>query len=314
MREQNMGDTETFKDFVKWGKENYPAKHYLVILWNHGSGWSKNQIAETKSISYDDTDRSYITTNQLSWAMKELTAHSGEKIDVLSFDACLMAMYEVADSLSTSADYMVASEDVEPGDGYPYNNILRSFYRSFDKSPEALSRIIVKEYGRSYTNGSQGEMSVTHSALNLLYMEELKFHIDQWVNAIDNSNVHTDDLKYWAKIAQNYYVEHYKDLGDYVSIVHTRLKAKNENEEIIGAQGVINASDRLLQTIEYAIVENFTSRVFENSTGLAIYLPVNWRDTITWNTGSSRDRRPKYLKLNFAQTTLWDEYLDFLFP
>ena len=49
---------------------------------------------------------------------------AGVHLDVINFDACLMAMYEVAYEFLGLTDYMVFSEEVEPGDGDPYDTIL----------------------------------------------------------------------------------------------------------------------------------------------------------------------------------------------
>jgi Clostripain family len=35
----NTGDPKILTDFIKWGTKNYPAKYYLVDVWNHGGGW-----------------------------------------------------------------------------------------------------------------------------------------------------------------------------------------------------------------------------------------------------------------------------------
>jgi hypothetical protein len=36
----NAGDPGVLVDFVRWAKVRYPAEHYLVVLWGHGSGLS----------------------------------------------------------------------------------------------------------------------------------------------------------------------------------------------------------------------------------------------------------------------------------
>jgi hypothetical protein len=33
-----MGDAQTLKDFLAFGRDNYPAKRTAVVLWNHGGG------------------------------------------------------------------------------------------------------------------------------------------------------------------------------------------------------------------------------------------------------------------------------------
>ena len=42
--ETNMGDPKVLSDFLAWGIKNYPADHYLVVLWNHGAGWDDSNI------------------------------------------------------------------------------------------------------------------------------------------------------------------------------------------------------------------------------------------------------------------------------
>lgn len=42
--ETNCGDPEVLTDFLKWGVITYPAEHYMVVLWNHGSGWKEDDI------------------------------------------------------------------------------------------------------------------------------------------------------------------------------------------------------------------------------------------------------------------------------
>jgi len=37
--EVNMGDPQSLVDFVQWAKQNYPADHYCLVLWDHGGGW-----------------------------------------------------------------------------------------------------------------------------------------------------------------------------------------------------------------------------------------------------------------------------------
>lgn len=42
--EQNTGDPASLRDFIIWGVETYPAHHYAVILWNHGTGWKEDDV------------------------------------------------------------------------------------------------------------------------------------------------------------------------------------------------------------------------------------------------------------------------------
>jgi hypothetical protein len=42
--ETNMGDPKVLEDFLTWGLGRYPAQHYVVVLWNHGSGWDDTNV------------------------------------------------------------------------------------------------------------------------------------------------------------------------------------------------------------------------------------------------------------------------------
>ena len=42
--ETNMGDPRVLEDFIKWGIKNYPAKNYLLVVWNHGNGWDDENV------------------------------------------------------------------------------------------------------------------------------------------------------------------------------------------------------------------------------------------------------------------------------
>jgi hypothetical protein len=54
--ETNTGDPKVLLDFLKWGIEKYPAKHYMAVLWNHGSGWNEDDVYE-KAIKFSPEKR-----------------------------------------------------------------------------------------------------------------------------------------------------------------------------------------------------------------------------------------------------------------
>jgi len=42
--ETNTGDPAVLRDFLTWGIDKYPARHYLAVLWNHGAGWDDSNL------------------------------------------------------------------------------------------------------------------------------------------------------------------------------------------------------------------------------------------------------------------------------
>jgi hypothetical protein len=40
----NTGDPGVLRAFIAWAVTAYPAEHYALVLWNHGSGWKDDDI------------------------------------------------------------------------------------------------------------------------------------------------------------------------------------------------------------------------------------------------------------------------------
>jgi hypothetical protein len=111
--ELNTGDPAVLADFVARGIAEHPADHYALILWDHGS------IA---GVASDDTSNDALSVPEIASGIRQGLDRAGlDHVDILGFDACLMGAYEVAASMTGLADYMLASEEVEPNDGWDYS-------------------------------------------------------------------------------------------------------------------------------------------------------------------------------------------------
>ena len=103
---KNMGDAATLADFASWCDTNYRSERNMMILWDHGAG-SARGVCFDEIYSYDP-----LTLTELNEAFSKADLKS--KYDILGFDACLMATFETAISVKDYADYMIASQDIEP--------------------------------------------------------------------------------------------------------------------------------------------------------------------------------------------------------
>ncbi|MCK4718542.1 MAG: hypothetical protein KAT70_07720, partial [Thermoplasmata archaeon] len=145
--EPNMGDPETLINYTTWVMDRFPAEHYLIDFWNHGGAfWG---------ICWDDSvgDGDALNMTELSYGLDGITNHIGRKIDVIGFDACLMAQAAVLYQIKDYCDVAVASGFVEPGDGWPYETILPPLVENPSMTPEELGTTIANEYIESYSNG-----------------------------------------------------------------------------------------------------------------------------------------------------------------
>ena len=186
MGELDMGDYTELVKFTKYVKENYPAKHYSIGIWNHGSGWkAKNESSVVRGISYDDSSNNHITTNELTIAVNEMSKVLGQKVDIINMDACLMGMVEVAHAIKDDVDYFIGSEEVEPGAGAPYDDVLRGLKAGM--APKDFASHWIDAFAASYHNGSQGRDDSTQSAIDLSKINALDDALNGLAKALMSS-------------------------------------------------------------------------------------------------------------------------------
>jgi len=217
----DMGDYRSVIDFVKWGAEHYPAQHYMVDIWDHGSGWHSFKPGEiVKDISWDDTTGNHITTKQLATALTESSKILGQKIDIYASDACLMAMAEIAEEVSDSVKVYGGSEETEPGAGWPYDTFLARWNAlPATATGVDVGRVLSEEYAKSYANGSD---KVTFSAFNLEALPALNSAISSFSDSFKSLNA--SDLKKVRLAVQNSTSFEVSDYVDFVDFI-TQLKA-----------------------------------------------------------------------------------------
>ncbi|MCS7174579.1 clostripain-related cysteine peptidase [Pseudothermotoga sp.] len=114
LNELNSGCRDTFSWFIK-KYQNCDAVRKSLIIWNHGTAWNDVDPYKTKGISYDDTDKDFLTIDELKGVLE------GTHWDVLGFDACLMASVEVLYELKNSADFFLAAPGEIPSTGWDYS-------------------------------------------------------------------------------------------------------------------------------------------------------------------------------------------------
>jgi hypothetical protein len=277
----DMGDWNHLADFVAWAKKTAPAQHYMLIVWNHGSGWDK-KIKKSdlviNGISYDDETGNHMSTPQLGQALAAMG-----KIDVYASDACLMAMAEVAYQVKDHTDYFVGSEETEPGDGYTYDTFLGPIAAKPAMSALDVAKVTSKAFTAHYA--AQGE-AATQSAVKSASLSKLATMLSGWTQAVMTAN-EAAAVKNAHSQTQEFYVSDNKDLLHFVQLVDgasqdATVKSKGAELEKYLANEVIAAND-------------ITGDSMANAKGLAIYLP-------SWSFNSD------YNDLAWAKATNWAQF------
>lgn len=139
--EVDMGLSATLADFVNWGVTTYPGDHLMLVFWDHGGGWVGFGWDDSHTVGGGEPD--HLSLDRIVTGVSQGLAGTGvSKLDVIGFDACLMATIEVAESLKPYASYLIASEETEPGHGWDWS----AFVNGGTLGAEALGRNIIDGY------------------------------------------------------------------------------------------------------------------------------------------------------------------------
>ncbi len=134
--EIDMGDPQTLAWFVHTGVVQYPSNHYSLIFANHGGA--------IQGAMWDDASGSNLSIPEMSDGIASgLRATGVPKIDLIGYDACLMATYDTAVSLAPVADWLVASEEVSLTNTYDYGAALRAIVGNPNATGEDMGRAFV---------------------------------------------------------------------------------------------------------------------------------------------------------------------------
>jgi hypothetical protein len=174
--EVDMADPATLARFLERGAEIAPAEHYVLVLWNHGTGWYADG-QPPPGIGWDDSseDDLSIAEGELDAGIASFTAAHGP-FEVVAFDACNMAYFEVGHALRTHARHLVAAQTTVGMQGLQYTDSLAALVADTDMSAstlaDTLARAPVELSGEN-----------TFSATDLSQMDALASALDGFAGA-----------------------------------------------------------------------------------------------------------------------------------
>ena len=166
----SMVSPSTLSSFISYCARNYPADRYGLIFWDHGSG----------SVSGYGYDEKNPRAGSMTLAgIDQALSQGGIKFDFIGFDACLMATVENALMLNRYADYMIASEETEPGYGWYYTDWLTALGRNTSMPTVELGQRIVDDFVR--TSGQQAAGQKT--TLSVIDLAQLNAAVPEKLSA-----------------------------------------------------------------------------------------------------------------------------------
>lgn len=262
----NMGTESTFESFVRWGVQAYPADKYIVVLWDHGSGINGG-------IGPDEMTNSSIPQSQIAYALNSVSTSENVKFEITGYDACLMATSEVAASLVQSSNYMVASEDIEPGAGWDYTVFLGYLADNPNADGAQIGKAIVDGYAAKMDkNNAVYTLSVTKLDKIPALVEATNKMAEKLLPYASESIDSWESIAYTRLSALDYHTNVFFGNDD-VDLVDMKQFAGNIGKEFRNQPDIIATSDAVAEALNQAVIYESSNYSNLGSTGLTVYFP-----------------------------------------
>lgn len=264
--EYDMGRTQTLVDFIKWGRENFPAKKTILLIHGHGRGvlnvpvsdgsqFGKTSEILTLASSSDDSSKTYMNEQDLVAGLKPVLG--GQKLDLIIYDSCLMGNLEVLTMLSSVARFAIASEyiiyvSLKEGEdvdarSISVENIVRTLNDNSLISERNLAKEIMRDFAESYKNFSSagGDPDVasieryasTMAFYDLGQIEALATEFSRLLK--DFSEASKKDVSIYQRFFKENMLSHYVDSLGYIdsSVLYRSLaRSLNANQSVARIQ------------------------------------------------------------------------------
>ncbi|MGB3677423.1 MAG: clostripain-related cysteine peptidase [Candidatus Microthrix parvicella] len=254
----NTGDPALLADFISESIKENPADHYGLVISDHGASWP--------GIGPDDSFDDSLELAELQTALGDgLEAAGVERLDVLGFDACLMASYEVASAMAPFADRMIASEQLEPGHGWDY----RSFQVLADEvDADTFGRAVIEGFAEQAVE-SDTEQDITLSLLDLTKMGALDQAIEDFAGALTERGANVAPVV-GRERASTLEFGRSPDETEASHVVDLRMLASQIGVESLDLS---EFTDEVEKSLNDVVVQSIDSPANLGASGMTIYFP-----------------------------------------
>jgi hypothetical protein len=263
---EDLGDVDSadpavLAAFIADGIEANRAGHYALVISDHGASWPG--IGPDEGSDYDVLDLAELT-EAISSGLQQAGV---DKLDLLGFDACLMANYEVASAVAPLADRLVASQELEPGHGWDYR-ALDVLADDPDTTADELGAGLIDGFAaQAAEQGTQDQ--ITLAMVDLTRMDAVDEAVSDFAAAlteqstevapaVGRSEATTLAFGKSPDITQD---KHLSDLG----LLATAIGAS--------APEVAEQADAVVAALDDAVLQSVDGAATTGATGLSIYLP-----------------------------------------
>ena len=292
----DMGKAQSLEDFLKWGVEKYPAKHYMVVAMGPSEGISGMQ--------HDVVHGSSMSVAELGNALKNVHEQTGRKIDIVNLAGSATNTMEVAYELKDHAKYLVGSQGIQAGGNMPFAMTLNEIQNANRDRAQTPDEVV------GYLMLMNSMAGGTLSALDLDKAGAVKESWNQLSQALLDAKVSGEKLHDLIKNTQDFQGrstnEAYQNSRD---AIHFAKLVKDDKDL---CPSVKAAAENAIKTIEGAIVGDVaTGKYTAEAHGLSVFAPTQYGffrpDGNSVPDGF--EHNADYDKTSFAKDTAWDDVL-----
>jgi len=297
--EVSMGNPQTLYDFLIWGMQNYPAEKTALVCWNHGAGSIWGYAVDELN------DGDSLLLNELKDAVASAYDSTGRKLELVGFDACLMATLETASIFSPYANYLIASEETEPAHGWNYTPILQALTSEPQINGDKLGRIIVDSYRQHAGEQGTGDC-ITLSVMDLAKAANVVDSVAALMQKIQDAFEKNDNATLIEVTKARLDAEAYGDSGAHGGV--TDMVDIADFAKKIKAKGLFSKEcDQVVAAVKNCAVYSLASSAKPDAKGISIYFPGKDRENFETKGAvfSDLDFNDAYKKIVAMQT----EYL-----
>ena len=252
----NMGDAKTLSDFLNYGYENYKARKYDLILYDHGAA-----VAGAVFDQYTDDN---LSLADMASALANSPFGESNKLEAVLFRTCLNGTLEVANTFSSYAKYLIGSEEVSWGSS---RSGVLGFLNNLSTRDDGLL------FGQKFINIYEKDVLTyfkpyTYSVIDLSKIDKVDKYLNEYVSSIDINTNYANISRIRANSYQFGTSSDYFDTIDLYDFIEKLQPYAN------------TSADKLLAAIKDAVVYEVHS--IDSSHGLSIYFPYK-ADTVSIN-------------------------------
>jgi hypothetical protein len=289
----DMASAVDLREFAKWGRDNYAADHYMVIVWGHGNGINPYDLLfsyvmstitggslpapmppiyspgpGTGGILSGPSDGRFWSARLYNHevATELLKVFPSGSLDVLGYDSCLMASLESAYAMRDLAGYYVANETREDYGGWNYARWAAALSHAPNTSPAELARSIVDSFGE-LPESSDSEISAFNLSEIRAFAHDLSSFSNELIPQLNDPAVRN---AVWnaRSTCQSFTGKNLVDVGKFLTALSGQPGAP---------PWLLSRSSDLLTSLTTRLIAsawaNGTARTQNGASGSSIYFP-----------------------------------------